>query len=233
MTTNELFHFGIKGMRWGVRRYQNKDGSLTAAGRKKYTDSSADVIKREQEKEFKIAKASQRSGYRSSYDRMEDYYNRSKTVRERSKELGELATKAKDLSIELQDFSSEEAYKIAWKKAAERAKKEIPGYSSMSEREKSKLDEYYVYDGGELKKAVKETNKNNEAYKSLTKEYKQTISAYKEKCRNITDEIIGEYGDTKISGLGTDMKYRELVYYALSKPNTMWMFSYEEDMGRK
>ena len=35
MSSNELAHHGIKGMRWGVRRYQNKDGSLTKAGRKK------------------------------------------------------------------------------------------------------------------------------------------------------------------------------------------------------
>lgn len=36
--SNELQHWGIKGMRWGVRRYQNKDGSLTPAGKKRYDD---------------------------------------------------------------------------------------------------------------------------------------------------------------------------------------------------
>ena len=33
--TNELYHHGIKGMKWGIRRYQNKDGSLTDAGKKR------------------------------------------------------------------------------------------------------------------------------------------------------------------------------------------------------
>lgn len=32
---DELYHHGIKGMRWGVRRYQNPDGSMTAEGLKK------------------------------------------------------------------------------------------------------------------------------------------------------------------------------------------------------
>lgn len=34
---NTLYHHGIKGMRWGVRRYQNTDGSLTPAGKKRYS----------------------------------------------------------------------------------------------------------------------------------------------------------------------------------------------------
>ena len=42
---SELYHHGVKGMKWGKRRYQNSDGSLTSAGRSRYGGSRADLEK--------------------------------------------------------------------------------------------------------------------------------------------------------------------------------------------
>ena len=39
ISDGELYHYGIKGQKWGVRRYQNKDGSLTPAGKKRRSSS--------------------------------------------------------------------------------------------------------------------------------------------------------------------------------------------------
>lgn len=42
--SNMLMHFGIKGQKWGVRRFQNEDGSLTPEGRERYLKSAETQI---------------------------------------------------------------------------------------------------------------------------------------------------------------------------------------------
>ena len=218
-----LSHHGIKGQKWGIRRYQNADGSLTAEGKARYNKY-----------EYDIAKKSQRIGYRSDYDRMEDYRKKSSTVRERSKELSDLAEKAKDLFDKLDSFSSDskEVYDKASKKAWDIIKKD-PIYDKGDEKYNQSWFDYLMYDKGLLKETADKVNKSNPEYKKIKSDYNDTIKKYKEKCNKIADEIIGEYGKEKVKGLGADMTYKNLVYYALSHPNTMYMFTYEDDMGLK
>ena len=44
---NELYHHGIKGQKWGVRRFQNEDGSLTSEGQKRYGESGKKISSKE------------------------------------------------------------------------------------------------------------------------------------------------------------------------------------------
>ena len=76
----ELYHHGIKGQKWGVRRYQNEDGTLTAAGQKRYgTQEKADYasLSRKQKKAVKQFEKSQRQEAhkksRSEYNKATDY----------------------------------------------------------------------------------------------------------------------------------------------------------------
>ena len=59
---SELQHHGILGMKWGVRRWQNKDGSLTAEGKKRYGSDYDDVPHAVKESEKSSGKSGSSDG---------------------------------------------------------------------------------------------------------------------------------------------------------------------------
>lgn len=58
MENNELRHHGVRGMKWGIRRFQNKDGSLTNAGKKRYVDAPDKVKAKPETKKKRLSEMS-------------------------------------------------------------------------------------------------------------------------------------------------------------------------------
>lgn len=82
MENNSLYHHGTKGMKWGVRRYQNKDGSLTSAGKKRYANKDKEKPKELTPEEKKAKVVSDRSAKTFYENRKMFTYEETKSMRQ-------------------------------------------------------------------------------------------------------------------------------------------------------
>lgn len=99
LTSNgELYHYGIRGMKWGIRRYQNPDGSLTAAGQKRLAKKDAKWAKKNMDKITQKAQkksAKELSKYSKELMKLPDAVNKdgklsSKTINAYNRKMAEL-----------------------------------------------------------------------------------------------------------------------------------------------
>ena len=128
ISTDELYHHGTKGMKWGIRRYQNPDGSLTAAGRKRYTNSDGTLNKKG---EKYVAKETAR--LKAESDRLA---NQKRTAAKLSK-LDQMRKKNTDLEDELNGKKTEEDEAGSKKETTVRSKEH-----EMSSLTKAEIDAY-------------------------------------------------------------------------------------------
>lgn len=132
LSDDELIHWGIRGMRWGIRRYQNKDGSLTPRGEKRYKDELKKV--REEEKTLK-----NRQAVKAKMDRLEA---RKKAAAEKKKELDDEDEAAKSKGKGKKDSDDGKSDKKG--KAGKRSVKDMSDAELAEALARARMEDAYL-----------------------------------------------------------------------------------------
>ena len=225
--TDELYHHGIKGQRWGVRRYRNEDGSLTEAGKRRYYKE----IKKEYNKQrnpqmpLLINKNLKDSIKNKTIDTK---VLESKRIKEDLKELSDLKKEFIETSSKTVEFfdskACKEATKLAYKKTYEWFEENDPNYLKEiiknNNGKKDNLDERFHdfrkafegYEDIEWEKAEIEWKKTPEgkASKLADKVWDNYSKKLNDVGNNITTELLGNYGKKKLGTFG-DETYNDLI----------------------
>lgn len=135
-----LYHHGIKGMRWGVRRFQEPNGTLTPAGRKRYADAldgQPSTTKRSAKQTYRNAKNAAFTKYEKSIASIEKGYKRGQMLSEK-------------------DQAREAAVEEAYNKAVTKAKSD---YKKAKAEVKARSDNYNSDEGQAKKQEFKDMRK--------------------------------------------------------------------------
>ena len=114
---NELYHHGIKGQRWGVRRYHNADGSLSNAGLKKYANLSkkqmalSSKLTRLDSKKTQLTESYKTVGHAKAEARTARLTERRNKLEPRVSRIERRALKGKQLGI-LGRYTLNKAYRL-------------------------------------------------------------------------------------------------------------------------
>ncbi len=135
MNNYELTHWGVKGMKWGVRRYQNKDGSLTSEGLKRYRKDYDDL--KLAQKTVKLFNGANKTGVTAV-----DSYNSKYYAKQAQNKLGLLTKKIGNRGLSQIDEEIIREGKVVAEKARRESEifnKKIQEYIDMGYDEDNRL----------------------------------------------------------------------------------------------
>lgn len=182
---SELKHHGIKGQKWGIRRYQNPDGTLTNAGRKRLADNVRKHMIKDQnyDSESRLAK---------SNATIKKAINSSslKSARSELDKLGELVRGYAD--------NEDVIYKYKVKACAQ-----MFGESEEAVREQHGKDDVWLmyedwdqgYPGDSFDLYLRDNGTDTEKFNNTKIE---ALRKYREECKKVAETLLGEYGDTPV-----------------------------------
>lgn len=216
---DELYHHGIKGQKWGIRRFQNEDGSLTSEGKTRYGSAAdyATPTPKEQKAYYKNVKKVMNNSRLSTTKKMVEIAK--KTPQEIHDDLKPFGEKIKASREKYKKEYSSEVDKIVKndKKLREFAKK-----LGVKDEDVDKIDINlvreaflrYYRSGYDVLGAMGHTTKSLDAAKKAFQEDDRKL--YSE-AADFTNKLLGKYGDKPVSEL---LAYGGYLYKRTSSAKT-------------
>lgn len=214
-----LIHHGIKGQKWGVRRYQNPDGSLTESGKKRAYKELKNAYKKQHDR---LSMPLQTS------DKTKEVIRKNLNISdEKLNEFKTLKNKWLKLENSTVDFIDSDQYKKATKKAYDNTydwylknnKEYLSDIITMNGGEKAGLTGFHgfrkTYEGFHdqaLTEAKKEYKKSDQgkARKEADVAFNEYYNCVKSYGKVLANDFLGSYGDKKLNSFDS-YTYKDLV----------------------
>lgn len=127
---NELYHYGVLGQKWGVRRFQNEDGTLTPAGKERYGSDS--ILRNIARNEFNTSLGQRlmvnlNKGYKKDKKEIKELYKKKKEGVKDKEQLKSLKSDYKKTLGEARTTAAEVMYPWQGKSANQRIQTQSKG----------------------------------------------------------------------------------------------------------
>lgn len=198
-----LYHYGIPNMRWGHRRFQNKDGSLTEAGKRRYAKGIEKQARSKNTPKGNLTRVGKMIAEDFASGKFGDKYDAK--IKDTAATVKKLLNDQYMSEIEFEDSdeylkASKEAEKRAVKyfedndpdrlKEMRKISKDT-GRDLMSFGDFDDIHSYYMYDADDNTfEAYRE-----KFFKANGVDIEASTKAYKQACKDLTDAVLGQYGN--------------------------------------